>query len=97
MVSLKLQKRLAASVLQCGQCKVWLHLNEVNEIFTANSRQNIQKLVKDGFLIRNPTKVHLRHVPHMLWRQRDRVDTGRQKRRGTWEAQLPTKVKAHQD
>ena len=38
MVSLKLQKRLAASVLDCGKRKVWLDPNEVNEIHNANSR-----------------------------------------------------------
>lgn len=39
MVSLKLQKRLAASVLNCGLRKVWLDPNEVNEISMANSRK----------------------------------------------------------
>lgn len=38
MVSLKLQKRLAASVLKCGRGKVWLDPNECNEISMANSR-----------------------------------------------------------
>jgi hypothetical protein len=38
MVSLKLQKRLAASVLGCGKRKVWLDPNEINEIHNANSR-----------------------------------------------------------
>lgn len=37
MVSLKLQKRLSASVLGCGLRKVWLDPNEVNEISMANS------------------------------------------------------------
>ena len=37
MVSLKLQKRLAASVLKCGKRKIWLDPNEVNEISMANS------------------------------------------------------------
>ena len=60
MVSLKLQKRLAASVLKCGQRKIWLDPNEVNEISMANSRQNIRKLVKDGFVIRKPTVIHSR-------------------------------------
>jgi hypothetical protein len=40
MVSLKLQKRLAASVLKCGKRKVWLDPNEVNEIHNANSRMH---------------------------------------------------------
>ena len=39
MVSLKLQKRLAASVLDCGKRKVWLDPNEVNDIAMANSRE----------------------------------------------------------
>lgn len=39
MVLLRLQKRLAASVLKCGQRKVWLDPNETNEISNANSRK----------------------------------------------------------
>jgi len=50
MVSLKLQKRLAASVLKCGQRKVWLDPNEANEIALANSRRNVLRLHKDGML-----------------------------------------------
>lgn len=38
MVSLKLQKRLSASVLKCGKGKVWLDPNEGNDIAMANSR-----------------------------------------------------------
>ncbi|KAE8658773.1 60S ribosomal protein L19-2 [Hibiscus syriacus] len=48
MVSLKLQKRLAATVLKCGRGKVWLDPNEINEISMSNSRQNVRTLVKDG-------------------------------------------------
>ncbi|CAM9900316.1 unnamed protein product, partial [Discosporangium mesarthrocarpum] len=59
-VSLKLQKRLAASVLKCGKGKIWLDPNEVNEISLANSRQNIRKLVKDGLVIKKPQVVHSR-------------------------------------
>lgn len=44
MVSLRLQKRLAASVLKTGKRRVWLDPNEVNEISMANSRQNIRKV-----------------------------------------------------
>ena len=45
MVSLKLQKRLAASVLKCGRGKVWLDPNEVNEISMANSRTHSLSLL----------------------------------------------------
>merc|ERR1712127_653838 len=60
MVSLKLQKRLAASVLKCGKRKIWLDPNEINEISLANSRRNIARLEKDGLIMKKPTVVHSR-------------------------------------
>lgn len=39
MVTLRLQKRLAASVLGCGKRKIWMDPNEVQEISLANSRE----------------------------------------------------------
>ncbi|KAL9269390.1 Large ribosomal subunit protein eL19z-like protein [Drosera capensis] len=93
MVTLKLQKRLAASVLKCGRGKVWLDPNEVNEISMANSRQNIRKLVKDGFIIRKPTKIHSRsRARRMKEAKRKGRHSGYGKRKGTREARLPTKV-----
>merc|ERR1712066_909098 len=92
-VSLLLQKRLAASVLKCGKRKIWLDPNEVNEISMANSRQNIRKLVKDGFVIRKPQKIHSRaRTNAALEAKRKGRHTGYGKRKGTREARLPTKV-----
>jgi len=93
MVSLRSQKRLAASVLNCGKRKVWLDPNEVNEISMANSRQNIRKLVKDGFVIRKPPTTHSRaRVRRNQAAKRKGRHTGPGKRHGTREARLPTKV-----
>merc|ERR1712130_490243 len=93
MVSLKLQKRLAAEVLKCGKRKVWLDPNEVNEISMANSRQNIRKLVKDGFVIKKPEVIHSRSRARVAHEAKVKGrHTGPGKRRGTREARLPTKV-----
>ncbi|KAF7053905.1 hypothetical protein CFC21_061711 [Triticum aestivum] len=112
MVSLKLQKRLASSVLKCGKGKVWLDPNEVNEISMANSRenpipfpylllscpwlpcgQNIRKLVKDGFIIRKPQKIHSRSRARRAHEAKQKGrHSGCGKRRGTREARLPTKI-----
>jgi len=93
MVSLKLQKRLAASVLSCGLRKVWLDPNEVTDISMANSRQNIRKLVKDGFIIRKPTVIHSRSRARRSAEAKSKGrHSGYGKRRGTKEARLPTKV-----
>jgi len=92
MPSLKVQKRLAAAVLSCGKRKVWLDPNEVNEISTANSRHNIRKLIKDGFIIRKPQVVHsryrvrIRNLAKKLGRH-----TGPGKRKGPKTARNPPK------
>lgn len=50
-VNLTVQKRLAASVLKCGERKIWLDPNEVNEISNANSRKLIFKATFNSTLI----------------------------------------------
>merc|ERR1711977_677451 len=93
MVSLKLQKRLAASVLKCGKRKIWLDPNEVNEISMANSRLNIRKLAKDGPVIKKPTKIHSRYsVRKHLAAKRKGRHTGTGKRIGCKDARIPTAV-----
>ena len=93
MVSLKLQKRLAASVLGCGKNKVWLDPNETSELSLANSRQTIRNLYKDGFIIRKPNAIHSRARVNMrLEAKRLGRHTGHGKRRGTAKARFPEKV-----
>jgi len=92
-VSLRLQKRLAASVLGVGKRKVWLDPNETAEIGMANSRQNVRKLIKDGFILKKPPTVHSRaRVQRLLAAKRKGRHTGPGKRRGTRGARLPSKV-----
>jgi len=88
-----LQKRLAASVLGCGKKRVWLDPTESSEISLANSRQSIRRLVKDGFIIRKPVRMHSR------WRVRKVHEAkakgrhmGQGTRKGTREARTPSKL-----
>merc|ERR1711950_44978 len=93
MSSLKLQKRLAASVMECGKNKVWLDPNEINEIANANSRQNIRKLIKDGLVIKKPVAVHSRsRVRDNTEARRKGRHTGFGKRKGTKDARMPQKL-----
>lgn len=93
MTSLRLQKRLASSVLKCGRNKVWLDPNEVSEISNANSRQAVRRLIKDGLVIRKPQVIHSRFRvrKHQEARRKGR-HTGPGKRKGTANARMPTKV-----
>merc|ERR1711935_1288985 len=60
MAFLRLQKRLAATVLKCGKKRVWIDPNETNEVALANSRKNIRKLYKDGLIVRKHVGMHSR-------------------------------------
>ncbi|CAG8516411.1 5803_t:CDS:2 [Paraglomus occultum] len=92
-VNLRSQKRLAASVLDCGQRKVWLDPNEVSDIAAANSRQNIRKLIKDGLIIKKPQVIHSRfRVREKLEAKRKGRHTGPGKRKGTANARMPHAV-----
>ena len=85
--------RLAASVLKCGQRKVWLDPNEAGEISNANSRHVVRKLIKDGFVVRRPNVIHSksRHQRFMAAKAKGR-HTGFGKRKGTANARMPFKV-----
>ncbi|KAB0347907.1 hypothetical protein FD754_012764 [Muntiacus muntjak] len=93
MSMLRLQKRLASSVLRCGRKKVWLDPNETDEIANANSHQHIQKLIKDGLIIQKPVTVHSRArcQKNTLARWKGR-HMGIGKRKGTANARMPKKV-----
>ena len=93
MSTLKLQKRLAASVMKCGKKKVWLDPNEINEIANANSRQNIRKLISNGLVIKKPVAVHSRsRVRENTEARRKGRHTGPGKRKGTRDARMPQKL-----
>ncbi|XP_059131045.1 large ribosomal subunit protein eL19-like [Peromyscus eremicus] len=93
MSMLRLQKRLASSVLCCGKKKVWLDPNKTNEIINANSHQQIQKLIKNGLIIWKPVTVHsLARCRKNTLAQRKGRHMGIGKHKGTANARMPEKV-----
>ena len=93
MVNLRSQKRLAASVANVGQRKIWLDPSEQPEIGNANSRSHVKKLIKEGRIIVKPTVIHSRaRTRDLLAAKRKGRHTGPGKRKGTAEARMPTKV-----
>jgi large subunit ribosomal protein L19e len=93
MSSLKVQKRLASSILRCGNKKIWLDPNEANEIGNANTRQSVRKLIKDGLIIKKPVAVHSRFRTRKNNEARRKGrHMGHGKRKGTANARMPTKI-----
>eukprot|EP01091_Cochliopodium_minus_P001097 TRINITY_DN1096_c0_g1_i1.p1 TRINITY_DN1096_c0_g1~~TRINITY_DN1096_c0_g1_i1.p1 ORF type:complete len:190 (-),score=43.77 TRINITY_DN1096_c0_g1_i1:105-674(-) len=92
-ISLKIQKRLAASILNCGKKKVWLDPNEISEISVANSRKDVRKLVKDGLINKKKPAIHSREtVRKRKEAKRKGRHMGPGSRKGTRNARLPEHV-----
>jgi large subunit ribosomal protein L19e len=93
MAFLRLQKRLAASVLKCGKKRVWIDPNETNEVKLANSRKNIRKLVKDRLIMRKMVATHSRSRCKLYAEaKRKGRHQGTGKRKGAAGARMPEGV-----
>merc|ERR1712224_891607 len=78
---------------KCGKGKIWLDPNEINEISIANSRQNIRKMIRDGFIIHKPELATStsRKKSYKIAKKKGR-HMGLGKRKGTAESRMPQKV-----
>ena len=93
MVSLKLQKRLAAAVLKCGKRKVWMDPSEVSNIAVANSRQSVRSMIKNGMIVKKHNLMHSRARVNIRHEAKARGNhTGYGKRHGTMNARIPEKL-----
>jgi len=93
MAFLRLQKRLASSVLKCGRKRVWIDPNETSEVALANSRKNIRKLAKDGLIMRRQVQIHSRSRAkawHAAQRKGRHAGTG--SRKGAKNARMPAQL-----
>jgi large subunit ribosomal protein L19e len=93
MAFLRLQKRLAASVLKCGRKRVYIDPNETQEVALANSRKNIRKLVKDKLIMRRQVQMHSRsRCKAYAEAKRKGRHNGRGKRKGAKNARMPEQI-----
>jgi len=90
---MRLQRRLASSVLKCGRKRVWIDPNETSEVALANSRKNIRKLYKDGIIVRRAVAMHSRsRVKRHEAEKRKGRHQGTGHRRGCKNARMPSEI-----
>ncbi|RLF65850.1 MAG: 50S ribosomal protein L19e [Thermoplasmata archaeon] len=56
MSDLKLQRRLAASILKCGVNRVWIDPDRIDEVESAITREDVKKLIKEGVIRKKQVK-----------------------------------------
>lgn len=54
MNTLKMQRRIAAELLKCGENRVWIDPEKVDEVASAITREDIRRLIKEGVIRKNP-------------------------------------------
>lgn len=55
-MNLKTQRRLAAQILKCGENRVWIDPDRIEDVSEVISREGIKGLIKEGVIKRKPKK-----------------------------------------
>jgi large subunit ribosomal protein L19e len=93
-MNLKLQRRLAAEILKCGENAVWMDPDELETIAEAVTKDDIRSLIEDGMIKRKPVKgvsrgrARVRAIQRRKGRRR-----GHGRRKGRKTARMPRKRK----
>ena len=91
-MNLKLQRRLAAEILKCGEKRVWMDPDELETIAEAVTKEDVRGLIADGLIKRKPVRgtsrarARIRAVQRAKGRRR-----GHGRRKGRKTARMPRK------
>ncbi len=55
-MDLRLQRRLAAQILKCGQNRVWFDPSALEDISSAATKEDVRELIEKGVIKRKPVK-----------------------------------------
>lgn len=93
MVTMKLQRRLASSILKCGKNRVWMDPEEIKNVKNASSRSHIRSMITSGLIRKKNVEIHSRfRANKRLEEKRKGRHMGIGKRRGTKNARMPEKI-----
>lgn len=91
-MDLRNQRRLAAEVLKCGENRVWINPEEIEEVEKAVTRRDVRNLIKQGFIkARKKKGVSRGRVRKLHAQQKKGRRRGYGSRKGTAYARLSKK------
>jgi len=92
VMDLSLQRRLAASVLKCGENRVWFDPAALEDIATAATKQDIRELIEQGVIKRKPVNgVSRARINKRKLQKRKGRRRGHGSRKGAKGARMPRK------
>jgi len=91
-MDLKNQKRMAAEILHCGETRVWIDPNRIEDIADAITRADIRTAIESGTIRALPKKgISRGRTRHRLEQRSKGRRRGPGSRKGTSGARTPTK------
>ncbi len=91
-MDLSLQRRLAASILKCGENRVWFDPAALEDIATAATKQDIRELIEKGVIKRRPVNgVSRARINRRKLQKRKGRRRGHGSRKGAKGARMPRK------
>ena len=92
-MDLKNQKRMAADILKCGQSRVWIDPNRIEDTADANTRADIRTAIESGTIRALPKQgISRGRTRYRLAQRRKGRRRGPGSRKGTSGARTPTKA-----
>ena len=91
-MDLRLQRRLAAEVLECGMNRVWFDPSALDEIASAATKEDIRRLIERGLIKRKPVKgISRARINKKKAQRRKGRRRGHGSRKGKKTARMPRK------
>ncbi|NJE07212.1 50S ribosomal protein L19e [Thermococcus sp. M39] len=53
---MRMQRRIAAEILKCGENRVWIDPERIEDVKSAITREDIKRLIKEGVIKKKPIK-----------------------------------------
>ncbi|HIP89165.1 MAG TPA: 50S ribosomal protein L19e [Thermococcus paralvinellae] len=53
---MRMQRRIAAEILKCGENRIWIDPEKIEDVKSAITREDIKRLIKDGVIKKKPIK-----------------------------------------
>jgi large subunit ribosomal protein L19e len=92
IMDLRLQRRLAAEVLDCGENRVWMDPTALDEIANAATKEDIRRLVEEGLIKRKPVKgISRARINYKRMQKKKGRRRGHGSRKGKKGARMPSK------
>ncbi|AHF79607.1 50S ribosomal protein L19e [Thermococcus paralvinellae] len=53
---MRMQRRIAAEILKCGENRIWIDPERIEDVKSAITREDIKRLIKEGVIKKKPIK-----------------------------------------